>query len=50
MKIFKEELKHIQNFIFDIDGVFTDGSVLIHEDGSMLRTMNTKDGDAVKAA
>ena len=50
MKIFKEELKHIQNFIFDIDGVFTDGSILIHEDGSMLRTMNTKDGYAVKAA
>ena len=50
MKIFKEELKHIQNFIFDVDGVFTDGSILIHEDGSMLRTMNTKDGYAVKAA
>ena len=50
MKIFKEELKHIRNFIFDIDGVFTDGSILIHEDGSMLRTMNTKDGYAVKAA
>ena len=50
MKIFKEELKHIRNFIFDVDGVFTDGSILIHEDGSMLRTMNTKDGYAVKAA
>ena len=50
MKIFKEELKHIRNFIFDVDGVFTDGSILIHEDGSMLRSMNTKDGYAVKAA
>ena len=50
MKIFKTELKHIQNFIFDVDGVFTDGSILIHEDGSMLRTMNTKDGYALKAA
>ena len=50
MKIFKKELKHIQNFIFDVDGVFTDGSILIHEDGSMLRTMNTKDGYAIKAA
>ena len=49
MKIFKEELKHIRNFIFDVDGVFTDGSILIHEDGSMLRTMNTKEY-AVKAA
>lgn len=50
MKIFKEELKHIRNFIFDVDGVFTDGGIFIHEDGSMLRTMNTKDGYAVKAA
>jgi 3-deoxy-D-manno-octulosonate 8-phosphate phosphatase (KDO 8-P phosphatase) len=50
MKNFKEELKNIQNFVFDVDGVFTDGSILIHEDGSMLRTMNTKDGYAVKAA
>ena len=50
MKIFKKELKHIQNFIFDVDGVFTVGSILIHEDGSMLRTMNTKDGYAIKAA
>ena len=50
MKKFKEELKYIRNFIFDVDGVFTDGSILIHEDGSMLRTMNTKDGYAVKAA
>ena len=50
MKIFKKELKNIRNFIFDVDGVFTDGSILIHEDGSMLRTMNTKDGYAVKAA
>ena len=50
MKKFKEELKYIQNFIFDVDGVFTDGSILIHEDGSMLRTMNIKDGYAVKAA
>ena len=48
MKIFKEELKHIKNFIFDVDGVFTDGSILIHEDGSMLRTMNIKMGMLLK--
>lgn len=50
MKNFKASLDKIQNFVFDVDGVFTDGGILIHEDGSMLRTMNTKDGYAVKAA
>jgi 3-deoxy-D-manno-octulosonate 8-phosphate phosphatase (KDO 8-P phosphatase) len=47
---FLNKLNNIQNFIFDIDGVFTDGSVLIQDDGSLLRMMNTKDGFALKHA
>jgi 3-deoxy-D-manno-octulosonate 8-phosphate phosphatase (KDO 8-P phosphatase) len=47
---FLNKLNNIQNFIFDIDGVFTDGSVLIQDDGSLLRMMNTKDGFALKYA
>ncbi len=47
---FLDKLNNIQNFFFDIDGVFTDGTVLIQEDGSLLRTMNTKDGFALKHA
>ncbi len=47
-KSYKEFLKNITTFIFDVDGVFTDGSVLVNTDGEMLRTMNVKDGYALK--
>ena len=49
-KSYKEYLEHITTFIFDVDGVLTDGSVTITNDGDMLRTMNTKDGYALKTA
>lgn len=49
-KSYKEFLKDITTFIFDVDGVFTDGSLIITTDGEMLRTMNVKDGYAVKVA
>ncbi len=47
---YKETFRHITTFIFDVDGVFTDGSITILPDGEMIRTMNTKDGYAIKAA
>jgi len=40
----------ITTFIFDIDGVLTDGSLHLTEDGHMLRTMNIKDGYALQLA
>ncbi|XCF07549.1 HAD-IIIA family hydrolase [Tamlana crocina] len=49
-KSYKEYLEHITTFIFDVDGVLTDGSVTITTTGEMLRTMNTKDGYAMKTA
>ncbi|WP_044397424.1 HAD family hydrolase [Lacinutrix sp. Hel_I_90] len=49
-KSYKESLKHITSFIFDIDGVLTDGSLLITSTGEMLRSMNVKDGYALKQA
>ncbi|NJX16756.1 KdsC family phosphatase [Tamlana crocina] len=49
-KSYKEYLEHITTFIFDVDGVLTDGSVTITTTGEMLRTMNTKDGYAIKTA
>ena len=49
-KSYKEYLKHITTFIFDVDGVLTDGSVIINTDGQLLRTMNIKDGYALKTA
>jgi 3-deoxy-D-manno-octulosonate 8-phosphate phosphatase (KDO 8-P phosphatase) len=49
-KNYKELLHHITTFIFDVDGVFTDGNVLVTTDGEMLRTMSIKDGYALKTA
>ncbi|MBT8179922.1 MAG: HAD-IIIA family hydrolase [Eudoraea sp.] len=47
---YKQYLKNITTFIFDVDGVFTDGMVLITTDGELLRKMNIQDGYAVKTA
>ncbi|GLB51384.1 3-deoxy-D-manno-octulosonate 8-phosphate phosphatase [Neptunitalea chrysea] len=49
-KSYKEYLHHITTFVFDVDGVLTDGSVLVTTEGEVLRTMNVKDGYALKAA
>ena len=43
-------MNDITTFVFDVDGVLTDGSVFISNDGEMLRTMNIKDGYAMKTA
>jgi len=40
----------IKTFVFDVDGVMTDCSVLVMEDGQLLRTMNVRDGYAMKMA
>lgn len=47
---YKEYLQHITTFIFDVDGVLTDGSVIVNTDGELLRNMNIKDGFAIKMA
>lgn len=49
-KSYKEYLKNITTFIFDVDGVLTDGTVTITTKGEMLRRMNIKDGYALKTA
>ena len=49
-KSYKEYLEHITTFIFDVDGVLTDGTVIILTDGDMLRKMSIKDGYALKTA
>lgn len=40
----------IKLFIFDVDGVLTDGSLILLNDGQMARTMNIKDGYALQLA
>jgi len=49
-KSYKEYLEQINTFIFDVDGVLTDGTVTVTTSGEMLRTMNIKDGYALKTA
>ena len=45
-----KSFKIINTFVFDIDGVLTDGNVLVAADGLMLRRMNVKDGYALQLA
>jgi 3-deoxy-D-manno-octulosonate 8-phosphate phosphatase (KDO 8-P phosphatase) len=45
-----ELFEPIKVFVFDVDGVLTDGSLLLSEDGAMLRSMNIKDGYAMQLA
>lgn len=47
---YKEKLKNIKAFVFDVDGVFTDGSVYLLPGGNMCRVMNVLDGYAVVKA
>ena len=49
-KSYKEIMNDISTFIFDVDGVLTDSSVFVNNEGEILRTMNIRDGYAMKAA
>ncbi len=42
--------KNITTFVLDVDGVLTDGSLLLLDDGQMARRMNIKDGYALQLA
>lgn len=48
--MFLEKLKSIKAFIFDVDGVLTDGIVHVTEAGEQLRQFNIKDGYALQLA
>lgn len=45
-----ERLKKITNFIFDVDGVMTDGTLGSLASGEMFRTFNVRDGYAFERA
>lgn len=45
-----EHFQGITTFVFDVDGVMTDGSVLLLENGLQARKMNIKDGLALQMA
>ena len=47
---YKQLLPKINTFIFDVDGVLTNGMLTIMPDGELVRHMNVKDGYAMKTA
>lgn len=47
---YKQILHKINTFIFDVDGVLTNGMLTIMPDGELVRHMNVKDGYAMKLA
>ena len=50
MSKIKEEMTNIKAFVFDVDGVFTNSFAYLHPSGDLMRSMNTKDGYAVRCA
>ncbi|RYY56075.1 MAG: 3-deoxy-D-manno-octulosonate 8-phosphate phosphatase [Chitinophagaceae bacterium] len=45
-----EQFKKINTFILDMDGVLTDGKVLVLENGLQARVMSIRDGYAIQLA
>ena len=45
-----EKFKSIRTFVFDVDGVMTDGSVLVFESGEQVRRMSARDGYSLQLA
>ena len=45
-----EFFKEVSTFVFDLDGVLTDGTVLVLNDGLQARQMHIKDGLALQMA
>ncbi len=45
-----EQFQQIKLFVFDVDGVLTDGSLYVFTDGEQVRKMNIKDGFALQLA
>lgn len=50
MSNYKSQLTNINTFIFDYDGVLTNGTVILQADGEALRTANVKDGYSLQLA
>lgn len=45
-----EHFKKIRTFVFDVDGVLTDGTVLVLKNGMQARQMHVKDGFGLQMA
>ncbi|NOY37873.1 MAG: HAD hydrolase family protein [Chlorobi bacterium] len=47
---FKEELRKVKAFAFDVDGVLSRSTMSLHPSGEPMRTINIKDGYALQLA
>ena len=47
---FKEDIARTSAFVFDVDGVLTDGGIIPTVDGDFIRRYNAKDGYALSYA
>jgi 3-deoxy-D-manno-octulosonate 8-phosphate phosphatase (KDO 8-P phosphatase) len=45
-----DKIKAVRAFVLDVDGVLTDNTIQVTEAGELLRTMNVRDGQALKWA
>jgi 3-deoxy-D-manno-octulosonate 8-phosphate phosphatase (KDO 8-P phosphatase) len=50
MSNFKEDLRLVKAFIFDVDGVLSSPKIYLYPDGELMRSMNIKDGFAIQYA
>lgn len=48
--MYLQKFRKITTFVLDVDGVLTDGNVLVTEEGHQLRGFNIKDGYALQHA
>ena len=50
MSNFKEDLRKVKAFAFDVDGVLSNQTINLHPSGEPMRTINIKDGYALQLA
>jgi len=49
-KMFFDKFKQVKAFVFDVDGVLSDGKILVTEQGDQLRAFSIRDGYALQLA
>jgi len=49
-EIYLKKLKNVKVFVFDIDGVLTDGNIYVSDAGTFTRSTSVKDGYAIVKA
>lgn len=50
MSLLDDRFKKITTFILDVDGVLTDGTIYVFDNGEQVRRMNIRDGFALQLA